>query len=147
MHIADLNSMPGRHYPARRWTRGFVGEGLPIQASNFCMGYVVLEPKGGQVPWHNHDQEEVYVLLDGTCEICVGQERRTLHSLQAVYVPPGLFHQMTNIGEKPAAMIYCYSPAGNVAHWRQELAGTLPKAGVDAPTLPEGACPQCTEKP
>ena len=36
---------------------------------------------------------------------------------------------------------------GDVAHWRQELAGTLPKAGVEAPPLPEGAQPQCTEKP
>jgi len=29
-----------------------------------------------------------------------------------------------------------------VAHWRQELEGTLPRAGVDAPTLPTGAQPQ-----
>ena len=27
-------------------------------------------------------------------------------------------------------MIYVYGPAGDVAHWRQELAGTLPVAGV-----------------
>jgi hypothetical protein len=32
-----------------------------------------------------------------------------------------------------------------VAHWKQELAGTLPKAGVDAPMLPKGAWPQCRE--
>jgi hypothetical protein len=44
-------------------------------------------------------------------------------------------------------MIYCYGPAGDVAHWRQELSGTLPKAGVEAPPLPEGAQPQCTKKP
>ena len=30
-------------------------------------------------------------------------------------------------------MIYCYGPAGDVAHWRQELDGTLPRAGVEAP--------------
>ena len=38
-------------------------------------------------------------------------------------------------------MIYCYGPAGDVAHWRQELDGTLPKAGEEAPPLPEGAWP------
>ena len=27
-------------------------------------------------------------------------------------------------------MIYVYGPAGDVVHWRQELAGTLPVAGV-----------------
>ena len=30
-------------------------------------------------------------------------------------------------------MIYTYAPGGDVAHWRQELAGTLPRAGVEAP--------------
>jgi hypothetical protein len=29
-----------------------------------------------------------------------------------------------------------------VAHWRQELDGTLPRAGADAPPLPAGARPQ-----
>ena len=44
-------------------------------------------------------------------------------------------------------MIYVYGPAGDVAHWKQELTGTLPKAGVDVPALPEGSWPQCTDKP
>ena len=52
-----------------------------------------------------------------------------------------------NIGDSPLKMIYCYGPAGDVAHWRQELEGTLPKEGVDVPALPEGAQPQCTDKP
>jgi len=36
-------------------------------------------------------------------------------------------------------MIYVYCPGGDVAHWRQELAGNLPKAGEDGiPPLPAG---------
>ena len=50
-------------------------------------------------------------------------------------------------GDEPMTMIYAYSPGGAVAHWRQELAGTLPVAGVDVPALPEGAQPQCTDAP
>lgn len=147
MQIADLNQIEGRRYPARRWTRGFVGRGAPIEAEHFSMGYVVLEPQGGQVPWHDHEQEEVYVLLEGTCEFCLGQERQILKGPQAVYVTPGVFHQLTNVGDTRATMIYCFAPAGEAAHWRQELSGTLPVAGQQAPPLPEGACPQCTEKP
>ena len=41
-------------------------------------------------------------------------------------------------------MIYVYGPAGDVAHWRQELEGTLPRAGREAPPLPAGARPQRT---
>jgi len=121
-----------------------VGGVSPVQARNFSMGMVTLDPKGGQVPWHNQEQEEVYLVLEGRGEMCLGAERREMTAGQAVYIPSGVFHQMTNTGDRPMRMLYCYGPAGDVAHWRQELDGTLPKAGAGAPPLPAGACPQWT---
>ena len=147
MIIADLNENKGRSYPARRNTKNLVGGSSPIQANNFCIGYVTLDPHGGQVPWHNQEQEEVYFILKGTGEMCVGEERQLIKASQAVYIEPGVYHQLTNTGDKPLHMIYCYGPAGDVAHWRQELEGTLPVAGVDVPPLPKGAQPQCVDKP
>lgn len=147
MTIADLKAIAGRTYPARRRTQNLVGGMSPIQAKNFSMGYVTLEPKGGQVPWHNQDQEEVYFIIEGTAEMCLGAERQTMTAGQAVYIPSGVFHQVTNLGDTPAKMLYCYGPAGDVAHWKQELEGTLPRAGKEAPALPTGAQAQCTEKP
>jgi mannose-6-phosphate isomerase-like protein (cupin superfamily) len=145
MTIADLAKIPGRAYPARRRTQNLVGGASPIQAG-FSMGWVTLEPRGGQVPWHNQDQEEVYLVVEGTGEMCLGEERTVLAAGQAVYIPPKVFHQLTNIGEKPLVMLYCYAPAGDVAHWKQELTGTLPRAGIEAPPLPAGAHPQCLDK-
>jgi quercetin dioxygenase-like cupin family protein len=147
MIIADLNKVTGRTYPARRRTQNLVGGASPIQAKNFCMGNVTLEPNGGQVPWHNQEQEEIYLVVEGTGEMCLGNERQTVTTGQAIFIPPSVFHQLTNVGDQPLRMIYCYGPAGDVAHWRQELDGTLPRAGVEAPLLPPGARPQCTEKP
>ncbi len=147
MIISDLKQIPGRVFPARRHTQNLVNGPAPIQASNFSMGLVTLEPNGGQVPWHNQEQEEVYFVVSGTLEMCLDQERRILTDGMAVYIPTGLFHQLTNIGTEPAQFIYVYGPAGDVAHWRQELDGSLPKAGVEAPPLPEGAAPQCTDPP
>ncbi len=147
MIIADLAAIAGRSYPARRLTQNLVGGASPIQASHFSMGNVTLEPNGGQVPWHNQEQEEIYFIVEGTGEMCLGEERCTVRGGQAVYIPPTVFHQLTNIGDTALRMIYCYGPAGDVAHWRQELDGTLPRAGVEAPALPEGAQPQCTKKP
>lgn len=147
MIIADLNKMDGRRFPARRRTRNLVGGASPIQAEQFAMGMVELDPKGGQVPWHNQEQEEIYLVLEGEGEMCLGDECSTLSAGQAVYIPPGKFHQLTNTGDRPMKMLYCYGPAGDVAHWRQELEGTLPKAGEDVPPLPEGAWPQCTDPP
>jgi mannose-6-phosphate isomerase-like protein (cupin superfamily) len=147
MIISDLTKIEGRRYPARRRTQNVVGGVAPIQCKNFCIGNVTLDPKGGQVPWHNQEQEEVYFVIEGRGEMCLGSERQVVGSGQAVYIPPGVFHQMTNIGDTPLRMLYCYGPAGDVAHWKQELSGTLPRAGVEAPKLPAGAQPQCTEKP
>ena len=147
MITVDLSQMEGRRYPARRRTQNVVGGASPIQATNFSIGNVTLDPNGGQVPWHNQEQEEVYFIIEGTGEMCLGDERRVLTTGQAAYIPPRVFHQLTNIGNTPLRMLYCYGPAGDVAHWRQELSGTLPRAGIEAPPLPEGACPQCTAKP
>ena len=147
MRIADLAEIEGRTYPARRRTQNLVGGASPIAASAFSMGMVTLEPDGGQVPWHNQEQEEVYFIIEGTGEMCLGGERRELHTGQAVYIPSGVFHQLTNTGAAPLRMLYCYGPAGDVAHWKQELAGTLPREGVDVPPLPPGARPQCTDAP
>jgi mannose-6-phosphate isomerase-like protein (cupin superfamily) len=148
MIIADISTIAGRNFPAGRWTRGLVGQGGQlIQAKGFAMGYVVLEPKGGQVPWHNQEQEEVYMVLKGRGEICIGDERREIIGGQAAFLPPTVFHQLTNTGTEPMHMMYIYCPGGDVAHWRQELDGTLPPAGVGAtPPLPAGAQKQCLEK-
>ena len=147
MILADLAKIEGRTYPARRRTQNLVGGMSPIQATNFAMGNVTLEPNGGQVPWHNQEQEEIYFVVEGEGEMCLGEERRTIKAGQAAYIPSGVFHQLTNIGSAPMRMIYVYGPAGDVAHWKQELAGTLPVAGVDVPPLPAGAQPQCTKRP
>lgn len=147
MTIADLTTMEGRVFPARRCTKNLVGGTSPITCKNFSLGYVVLEPQGGQVPWHNQEQEEIYMILDGIGEMCIDEEKHTLTAGQTVFIPPGAFHQLTNVGDTPLKMMYCYGPAGDVAHWRQELEGTLPREGIEAPPLPDGAWPQCVDPP
>ena len=142
MIIADLADIEGRGYPAGRRTKNLVGGLSPITAEHFCMGYVTLDPGGGQVPWHNQDQEEIYFVIEGEGEMCLGEERAPIRAGQAVYIPPGKFHQLTNTGGVRMVMLYCYSPAGDVAHWRQELDGTLPREGIEVPSLPQGAHPQ-----
>jgi len=142
MKVIDLTITEGRRFPAGRCTKNVVGGQSPVQSAHFALGLVTLDSDGGQVPWHNQEQEEVYLVIEGTGEMCLGDERAVLVAGQAVAIPPGVFHQITNLGQTPLKMIYCYGPAGEVAHWRQELDGTLPRAGVDAPPLPEEARPQ-----
>jgi len=37
------------------------------------MGHVTLEPNGGQVPWHNQEQEEIYFIVEGAGEMCLAR--------------------------------------------------------------------------
>src|SRR6266850_195642 len=87
MIIADLSAINGRTYPARRRTQNLVGGMSPIQATSFAMGNVTLEPNGGQVPWHNQEQEEIYFIVEGTGEMCLGEERIAVRGGQAVFIP------------------------------------------------------------
>jgi len=109
MIIADLNKIEGRSYPARRRTQNLVGGMSPIQAENFSMGFVTLEPKGGQVPWHNQDQEEIYFILEGTGEMCLGEERQVLTSGQAVYIPLKFLNKEKELFNAPDDVEYVLS--------------------------------------
>lgn len=147
MIIKDVHDIDGRAFPARRTTKNLVGGSSGIETGHFNLGYVELEPQGGQVPWHNHEQVEIYFILEGTGEMCVGEEMQTVEGGQLIFIPSNVYHQLTNTSDAPLTMMYCYAPASDVDHWRQELNGTLPKEGVDVPPLPAGAWPQCTDAP
>ena len=88
MIVADLEKIEGRRYPARRRTQNLVGGASPIQAKQFCMGNVTLDARGGQVPWHNQEQEEIYFIVAGEGEMCLGAEREIVRAGQAVFIPP-----------------------------------------------------------
>src|SRR2546422_5166239 len=110
MIVADLSQITGRTYPARRRTQNLVGGMSPIQATNFSMGHVTLEPNGGQVPWHNQEQEEIYFIVEGTGEMCLGEERIAGGGGRAAFIPPPGFHHLTNNRHPPLRMIYCHRP-------------------------------------
>ena len=100
MIIADLEQIEGRTYPARRRTQNLVGGHRPSRLEHFSMGYVTLEPRGGQVPWHNQEQEEVYFVVRGRRARCAwARSGRRSRPARRCYIPPGVFHQLTNTGD------------------------------------------------
>ena len=145
---ADLNEMEGMQFPARRWGRSITNGTSPITTSGFTAGLSILEPRGGQVPWHNHPdrQNELYVILQGKAQMCVGDETVELQGPTAMFIPGTHWHQLTNVDpELPVPLIYCYEGSVAAPHWWQERDGVLPSAGAkENPPLPADAFPQCT---
>ncbi len=137
MDIINISELPSIRYPAGRISRPIIGGTGPISSIHFTMGYVMLDPDGGQIPWHNHDPEEAYYILSGEGELCINSEIEIIRPGQLAYIPPHSFHQLTNISSCPLIMLYCCGK-GTVLHGMQELQGTLPKAGEDIPPVPNG---------
>lgn len=125
MDISDLNEIEGQRFPARRLTKNIVGGSSSIQAKNFSLGMVTLDPEGGQMPWHNHPQEEIYMILERIGEICLGSERQKIHAGQTVYIPSNEFHQLANVGDIPLQFIYCYGPAGGCSPLAAGIGGNI----------------------
>ena len=147
MIISDLNQIAGRTFPARRLTQNLVNGVAPIQARTFPWATSPWSPTAGRFRGTTRSRKRCISSSKAPAKCVWARSVPRSSPGQAVYIPSGVFHQLTNIGDTPLRMIYCYGPAGDVAHWRQELDGTLPKAGIDAPPLPPGAQPQCTDKP
>lgn len=124
MDKINFRKIEGMKFPSGRHTKVFIGAQSPIQAKNFVMGYVELEPKG-KVPLHAHEQEEVYVILEGEGKIRVGEEVSPIQSGEAVYLPPHTEHELVNDSEQLMKMMFTYSPAGIVSHWDEEKKGLL----------------------
>jgi len=130
MIVADLKQIAGRRYPAARTTQKLGGSVSPIQAQHFCIGNVTLDADGGQVPWHNHDQEEVYFVLEGQAEMCLGEERRVLSRGRPCKSLAGV-SPVDHI-EKLRAYAVLLWPGRDVAPLAAGTGCTLPRAGVEA---------------
>ena len=123
MKTIKLSEIEGKRFPAGRWTRLLAGpDSLP--AENFVVGYSTQFPGGG-IPRHEHHNEELYVCLSGKVEMSVGEETTVLEPVSAVYIPPNVPHALKNVAEGESVILFIYSPAGLVDHWRQEMDGTL----------------------
>lgn len=124
MDKIDFEKIEGMKFPSGRQTKVIVGANSPIQAENFVLGIVELEPNG-KVPLHSHEQEEVYVILEGKGKIRVGEEVSPVRSGIAVYLPPHTEHELINDSDQPMKMMFTYAPAGVVSHWEEEKKGLL----------------------
>lgn len=107
-----------------RVTRVFAGASSPVQPQHFCSGIVRIQP-GGSVPAHEHGQEEIYYILNGTVEMTVGDETETIQGIAMVYMPSGQPHHLVNVGSEEVQMLFVYAPAGVVSHWQEEKDGHL----------------------
>ena len=69
-------------------------------------------PPGGSTTPHYHPQtEEIYYILEGTGRMQVDQQQRDVGPGDAIAIPPGNVHQITNTGAATLKFLCCCAPA------------------------------------
>jgi mannose-6-phosphate isomerase-like protein (cupin superfamily) len=82
---------------------------------NSCIRHQTLAearlPVDRETALHHHRQtEEIYYLLEGTGRMRVGDEIREVAAGDAVAIPPGAVHQITNTGRVTLKFLCCCAP-------------------------------------
>jgi mannose-6-phosphate isomerase-like protein (cupin superfamily) len=69
-------------------------------------------PAGASTTPHHHVRtEEIYYILEGRGEMRLGLERRKVSEGDAIAIPPGQIHQITNTGTVTLKFLCCCAPA------------------------------------
>ena len=86
-----------------------------LGAANSCVRNQTLAearlPVGGRTTPHHHEKtEEVYYIVAGRALMRVGQETATVGPGDAIAIPPGASHQITNTGDELLRFLCCCAP-------------------------------------
>jgi mannose-6-phosphate isomerase-like protein (cupin superfamily) len=69
-------------------------------------------PVGGQTTPHYHPRtEEIYYILIGQARMEIGDEQQVVGPGDAIAIPPGVVHQISNIGDRTLQFLCCCAPA------------------------------------
>lgn len=85
------------------------------QAPHFAMRRFRIEP-GGAMPLHTNTVEHEQYVLAGEAEIVLGQETRHAQSGDVVFIPAGLQHAYTCLGEVPFEFLCLVPNAADHIH-------------------------------
>lgn|SRR5487761_1333839 len=70
-----------------------------------------LPPGAGTTPHYHPKTEEIYYILEGTALMRIGDETRQVGPGDAIAIPPGLVHQITNTGQEVLRFLCCCAPS------------------------------------
>ena len=69
-------------------------------------------PPGQSTTPHFHPQtEEIYYILRGAAEMRIGDEVCAIGPGDAIAIPPGATHQISNTGDETLVLLCCCAPA------------------------------------
>jgi mannose-6-phosphate isomerase-like protein (cupin superfamily) len=86
---------------------GYIVSGRTYGFENVSFIITETHPHGGP-PLHTHKTEEAHVVLSGTMEYIIGDQRFTVKAPYVVRVPAGVAHTFMNAGSTPLNVIAAF---------------------------------------
>jgi len=69
-----------------------------------------LPAGAGTAPHYHQKTEEIYYILTGEARMRIGDETTAVGPGDAIAIPPGRTHQITNTGREPLVFLCCCAP-------------------------------------
>jgi len=115
--------------PWRPGYRNFVLAGRE-QGLACIAGYSVIEPGAG-APLHAHKHvDEVFILLEGTLDLRLGDEQRLVEANHTIAIPAGVPHAFVAVGPAPVRM-FTFMPRNRAIAEATTYFEGGPPAGAD----------------
>lgn len=83
----------------------------PDAIRNQSLAEATLPPGASTEPHYHPATEEIYYILGGQAKMRIGEETRSVKPGDAIAIPPGLPHRITNTGDRDLVFLCCCAPA------------------------------------
>ena len=103
---------PGRFVSVAELPELNVAAGLvlqPLLGSGLMVSFARYEP-GAEAPLHAHEEEQVFVVVDGEFDVTLGEETRRLRVGEAAVIPAWVPHRVRASDAGPATQIDVFCP-------------------------------------
>ena len=108
LESAHINNCTVYHLPGRDWF--YLLGPQNSQAKNLAFGLAEF-PAGTLAAAHTHPaEEEIIYILSGTGAILAGEQEIRLEPGVAIFIPPGLVHQIRVDGGAALKLVTLFSP-------------------------------------
>jgi len=101
-----------KQFHATGYRMPYVDDSRGAQQMFFHMS--VIDPGKMVHPPHEHAGEEIMFILEGTGEVQIGETKRIVHPLTALFFPEHVMHGLLNVGTSPIRYLVARVPPSAV---------------------------------
>ena len=86
--------------------------GIPTgNAANQSLAEATVPPGGATIEHFHRTSEEIYLFTQGVGRMRLGDEEADVRAGDAIVIPPGVRHKLSNTGSEPLVLLCCCAPA------------------------------------